>query len=191
MSDFSSLRIRLTEVVVQWCPTDKMCSNYLTKALCGEKFRHFRQKIMNLKPVKLDILISPIKKVKSSDSQEIVENNMSQVSNSLSEKSIRAVKNIVRKGMVNNIRRNTYDIPLRDRIDKQMHAGMIYPTKSKGIKEWCRIDKDCKHYVATWTYVPKWSDVISRTTYDMHSGTIINLLVSNEYTNLGDFHKKN
>ena len=52
------------EVVVKWCPTDKMCSDYLTKPLCGEKFRHFRQKIMNLKPVKLDILTSPVRKVR-------------------------------------------------------------------------------------------------------------------------------
>ena len=104
---------------------------------------------MNLKPVKLDTLKPSVKKGKSSDSQENVENNMSQVSNSLAERSIRAMNNRVRKSMVNNMRKNKHGIPLRDRINKQMHAGMIYPTKSKGIKEWCRIDKDCKYYVSS------------------------------------------
>ena len=60
----------------------------------------------------------------------------------------------------------------------------------KELKEWCWIDKDCKYYVATWTNGPMWSDVISRSTYDMQSGRIINHLVFNEYTNPGDLHKK-
>ena len=30
------------EVVVQWCSADKIVSDYLTKPLCEEKFRHFR-----------------------------------------------------------------------------------------------------------------------------------------------------
>ena len=63
-------------MVVQWCPTDKMCSDYLTKPMCGEKFRHFRQKIMNLKPGKLDTLTPTVKKGKNPDSEEIVEKNM-------------------------------------------------------------------------------------------------------------------
>ena len=71
-----------------------------------------------------------------------------------------------------------------------MHAGMIYRTKCKGIKKWCRIDKDYKHNVATWTNGPKLSDVISRTTYDMHSGRIINHLVFRDLTNKEDLHKK-
>ena len=78
-------------MVVQWCPTDKMCSDYLTKPLCGKKFRHFRQKIVNLKPGKLDILTPTVKKGKNPESEDTVEVNMSQVSNSLAERSIRAV----------------------------------------------------------------------------------------------------
>ena len=89
-----------------------MVSDYLTQLLCGEKFRHFKQKIMNLKTTKLDTLTPSAKKGKSTDSQEIVENNMSQVSNSLAERSIRAVKNRVRKSMVNNMRKNKHGIPL-------------------------------------------------------------------------------
>ena len=67
---------------------------------------------MNLKTTKLDTLTPSAKKGKSTDSQEIVENNMSQVSNSLAERSIRAVKNRVRKSMVNNMRKNKHGIPL-------------------------------------------------------------------------------
>ena len=91
--------------------------------------------------------------------------------------------------MVNNTRKNNHGIPLRDRINKQMHAGMIYPTKSKGIKEWCRIDKDCKYYVSSWSNGPKFGNLISRTAYDMHSGRIVNHLVFNEYRNPEDLHK--
>ena len=61
---------------------------------------------------------------------------------------------------------------------------------NKGIKEWCRIDKDCKCYVTSWSNGPKLRILISRNTYGMHSGRIINHLVFNEYTNPGDLHKK-
>ena len=115
---------------------------------------------------------------------------MSQVSNSLAERSIRNMKTNMRNRMVNNMRRNKHAIPLRDRMAKQMLTGMIYPTMNKGIKEWCRIDKDCKYYVSSWSNGPKFSNVISRTTYDMHSGRIINHLVFSEYTNGRDLHKK-
>ena len=94
----------------------------------------------------------------------------------------------VRNRMVSNMRRNKHDIPLRDRIAKQMDRGMTYPTMNKGIKEWCRIGKDCKHYVSSWINGPKFSNVISRTTYDMYSGRIINHLVFSEHTNGGDLH---
>ena len=71
-----------------------------------------------------------------------------------------------------------------------MHGGIIYPTKSNRINEWYRIDKDCKCYVNTWSNGLKWNKVISRTTYDMYSGRIINHLVFNENPNPEDVHKK-
>ena len=74
---------------------------------------------------------------------------------------------------------------------KQMLQGIVYPTMNKGIKEWCRIDKDCKYYVSTWSNGPKFRNVNSSTTYEIHSGRIINHLVFNEHTNPIDFHKKN
>ena len=123
------------EMVVQWCPTDKMCSDYLTKPLCGEKFRQFRQIIMNLKPGKLDTLTLTAKKGKNPESEDTVEVKMSQVSNSQVERSIKNMRTNVRNRMVNNMRRNKHGIPLRDRIAKQMDRGMIYPTMNKGIKE--------------------------------------------------------
>ena len=115
---------------------------------------------------------------------------MSQVSNSLAERSIRNMRNNVRNRMVNNMRRNNHGIPLRDRMAKQMLVGIVYPTMNKEIKEWCRIDEDCKYCVSSWSNASKLSNVISRTTYDMHSGRIINHLVFNEHTNGGDLHKK-
>jgi hypothetical protein len=33
---------------VEFCPTDLMLGDYMTKPLHGHKFRDFRQKIMNL-----------------------------------------------------------------------------------------------------------------------------------------------
>ena len=92
--------------------------------------------------------------------------------------------------MVDNMRRNKHGIPLKDRITKKMLRGMTYPTMNKGIMEWCRIDKDCKYYVSSWINGPKLRNIISRTTYDMHSGRIINHLVFNEHTNGEDLHKE-
>ena len=178
------------EIVVQWCPTDKMCSDYLTKPLCGEKFRHFRQKLMNLKPGKLYTLTPTVKEGKNPELEDTDEVNMGQVSSSLAERTIKKVRTNVRNRMASNMRRNINGIPLRDRIAKQMDRGMIYPTMNKGIKEWCRIDIDRQYYVSTWSNGPKYKDVISRTTYDMHSGRIINHLVFNEHTNPTVLHKK-
>jgi hypothetical protein len=36
------------EISIQYCPTDDMIADYMTKPLHGEKFRKFRQQIMNL-----------------------------------------------------------------------------------------------------------------------------------------------
>ena len=97
---------------------------------------------MNLKPGKLDTLTLTAKKGKNPESEDTVEVNMSQVSNSRAERSIKNMRTNVRNRMVSNMRRNKHGIPLRDRIAKQMLRGMIYPTMNKGIKEWCRIAKD-------------------------------------------------
>ena len=47
-----------------------------------------------------------------------------------------------------------------------MWEGIIYPTRSEGINEWFKIDKDCKYFMNTWSNSPEWKKVISRTTYD-------------------------
>jgi hypothetical protein len=36
------------KISIQYCPTDDMIAVYMTKPLHGEKFRKFRQQIMNL-----------------------------------------------------------------------------------------------------------------------------------------------
>jgi hypothetical protein len=35
-------------IKIQYCPTDKMIGDYYTKPTHGEKFRQFRQAILNL-----------------------------------------------------------------------------------------------------------------------------------------------
>ena len=52
-------KIDSKEVRVEWCPTDKMIADYLTKPLSGDKFKQFRNKIMNLKEFRLVQLGKP------------------------------------------------------------------------------------------------------------------------------------
>ena len=84
------------EIRVEWCPTDKMVADYLTKPLCGEKFKDFRQKIMNLKPNKLTTLTSQKSKWKETDPEETTENSVSQVSSSTGKIGTEDDKNDVR-----------------------------------------------------------------------------------------------
>ena len=42
-------KIDSKEIVVKWCPTDQMIADFHTKPLTGDKFRHFRKNILNLK----------------------------------------------------------------------------------------------------------------------------------------------
>ena len=42
-------KIKSKEIIVKWCPTDQMIADYHTKPLTGDKFRHFRKNILNLK----------------------------------------------------------------------------------------------------------------------------------------------
>ena len=49
-------RVDNKEIEIVWCPTDKVVSDYLTKPLTGEKFYHFRLKIMNMKELKMENL---------------------------------------------------------------------------------------------------------------------------------------
>ena len=167
---------------MEWCPTDNMVAAYFTKPLCGDKFKHFRQEIMNMKNTKLVTLTPLAKKGKCSDSQENVENNMSQVSKSLAEINIRYVEETMRKKM--------NSIPLKDRMKKKMYEGMVYSTVTSGIKEWCRIAKDNRQFVSTWSNGSSQKQVISRTTYDMHSGKSIEHMVIDENTNSGVLHKR-
>ena len=46
---FLADQIENGELTVEYCPTDDMIADYLTKPLQGEKFRKFRKQIMNLK----------------------------------------------------------------------------------------------------------------------------------------------
>ena len=41
--------IERQEVAVEYCPTDKMIADYMSKPLTGSKFRMFRRLIMNIK----------------------------------------------------------------------------------------------------------------------------------------------
>jgi hypothetical protein len=43
--------IQRGEVQIEYCPTDDMLADYMTKPLTGVKFKNFRNKIMNLKAV--------------------------------------------------------------------------------------------------------------------------------------------
>ena len=49
-------RVDNKEIEIIWCPTDKVATDYLSKPLTGEKFYHFRLKIMNMKELKLETL---------------------------------------------------------------------------------------------------------------------------------------
>ena len=71
-----------------------------------------------------------------------------------------------------------------------MWEGMIYSTLDSGINERRIVDKDYKHFVDTWSNSPGWNQIISRTTYDMHTGKIIDYFVFNETTNQDDLDKK-
>ena len=69
-------------------PTYESVADYLTKHLCGYKFKHFRKKTKNLKATKL-VTLSPLtKNGKYSDHQKKVGNNMIQLSKSLVERNI-------------------------------------------------------------------------------------------------------
>jgi hypothetical protein len=41
--------VKRKEVRIEYCPTDKMTSDYMTKPLTGKRFVAFRKEIMNLK----------------------------------------------------------------------------------------------------------------------------------------------
>ena len=41
-------RVDKKELSLEYCPTDEMIADFLTKPLQGEKFRKFRKLIMNL-----------------------------------------------------------------------------------------------------------------------------------------------
>ena len=88
------------------------------------------------------------------------------------------------------MRKNKSSISLKDRIGIKKWEGMIYPTLDSGINEWRRIDKDCKNFVDTWSNGPGWNQIISRTTYDIHTGKIIDHLVFNETTSQEDLDRK-
>ena len=49
-------RVDNKEIAIVWCPTDKIVADYLTKPLTGEKFHHFRLKIMNMRGLKMESL---------------------------------------------------------------------------------------------------------------------------------------
>ena len=54
--------------------------------------------------------------------------------------------------------------------------------KKNGVKEWSRIDKNRDTFVTSWDRGgPHWSTVISRTTYDMNDGRIIQHMVIDDY----------
>ena len=81
-------RVDNHEIEIRWCPTDKIVADYLTKPLTGEKFHHFRMKIMNMKKLKLENLRPELPKYE----------NLSQV-----DRGERAVKKL-RKYAINDLR---------------------------------------------------------------------------------------
>ena len=60
--------------------------------------------------------------------------------------------------------------------------------EDEGVKYWSRIDKDRKCFLTTKAGGPKWNDVMSRTTYDLDNGNMIEYIqidetISNEFFN--------
>ncbi len=47
------------EIQTEYCPTEYMIADYMTKPLLGKKFHAFRQAIMNLQPKKAKTISSP------------------------------------------------------------------------------------------------------------------------------------
>ena len=46
---FIADRIQKGELTIEYCPTEDMVEDYMTKTLQGDKFKKFRKEIMNLK----------------------------------------------------------------------------------------------------------------------------------------------
>ena len=152
-------------------------TDYLTKPLSGDKFKQFRNKIMNLKEFRLvqlgkpsvgDLTTMPIlKKAKYSDESSMIQ----------------------MKGSPTNMHNGIAEYASLNRSGK----GTMIPTKSlvnKGVQEWSRVDKNRRCFLTTWAGGPKWTDVICRTTYDMKSGKIIEHLIVDDHTNAAVLHRK-
>jgi hypothetical protein len=47
---FVADRVKSNEVSIEYCPTETMMADYLTKPLVGTKFRWFRDRVLNVQP---------------------------------------------------------------------------------------------------------------------------------------------
>ena len=56
-------------IKIEFCPTDNMIGDYMTKPLQGNKFRKFRQEIMNLPAARQFMIYADI--TKGSDEEEL------------------------------------------------------------------------------------------------------------------------
>ena len=60
----------------------------------------------------------------------------------------------------------------------------------KRVHEWQSEDKNRKKFLTTWPGGPKWDKVISRTTYDMETGRIIEHLEIDKRTSATMLHRR-
>jgi hypothetical protein len=51
-------KIQNKEITLAYCPTDKMVADFFTKPLQGQKFRHFRDFILNIDPTDDIVLLN-------------------------------------------------------------------------------------------------------------------------------------
>ena len=62
--------------------------------------------------------------------------------------------------------------------------------EDKGVKHWFRMDKNKKCFLTTKAGGPKWNDVISRTTYDLDNGDMIEYIQIDETISDEFLHRK-
>lgn len=281
-------RIDNKEVRIEWCPTDDMVSDYMSKVLVGEKFKKFRQMIMNLKKgPKLTVLtdqdrnkqtcnvsggckvdgietyrtsrkynkLSSIEQesgiIMSGDSaaedtdmkDPYVKDYYSNAVRS-NDKGLRPGSNVgktdrkvfkhsdymkvIKQSVAAEVNRlqshGIFDtqmkIKCKDRpkdgankvwnhCPENDHVSVKRPPVCKpcrkeghrwkeprlfnydpGVKEWTRVDHDCKCFMTTKAGGPRWSDVIARTTCDLISAKVIEHLEVNGAVSNGFLHRR-
>ena len=139
-------KIDAKALTVTWCPTDKTVSDYLSKPLSGEKFRQYGANIMNLP----NSFLVPLKPMPKEGRYFNFHNSGKKTK---SETSLAMIKVDDKAEQ----RRRNFDLP-------------------GGIRMWTMRDLNASRFFVTDSVGPKWSSVISRTTYDNFTGIMIDHL---------------